>query len=88
MLGVKFYIGLILVQGSVFKGVVHFKKKKKLLLIIYSPPCHPRYPCHSLFSRKEIKVFDENIPGFFSIKWFKVQKTVLVQTANCSKGFK
>jgi len=44
---------------------------------------------------KEIKVFDENIPGFFSIKWtsmgtklFKVQKTVSVQTANCSKGFK
>jgi len=48
-----------------FKGVVHFKKKK--LLIIYSLPCHPRYPCHSFFSRKEMKVFDENIPGFFSI---------------------
>jgi len=30
---------------------------KNLLLIIYSPPCHPR-------CRKEIKVFDENIPGF------------------------
>jgi len=40
---------------------------KKTLLIIYSPPCHPRCPCHSFFSRKEIKVFDENIPGFFSI---------------------
>jgi len=39
------------------KGVVHFKKK---LLIIYSPPCHPRCPCHSFFSQKEIKVFDEN----------------------------
>jgi len=48
-----------------FKGVVHFKKKS--LLIIYSPPCHPRCPCLSFFSRKEIKVFDENIPGFFSI---------------------
>jgi len=47
------------------KGVVHFKKK--LLLIIYSPPCHPRCPCLSFFSRKEMKVFDENIPGFFSI---------------------
>jgi len=34
------------------------KKKKKLLLIIYSPPCH------SFFSQNEIKVFDENIPGF------------------------
>jgi len=47
------------------KGVVHFKKK--LLLIIYSPPCHPRCPCLSFFRRKEIKVFDENIPGFFSV---------------------
>jgi len=37
---------------------------KKLLLIIYSPPCHPRCPRLSLFSRKEMKVFDENIPGF------------------------
>jgi len=36
-----------------------------LLLIIYSPPCHPRCPCLSFLSRKE--VFDENIPGFFSI---------------------
>jgi len=33
------------------------------LLIIYSLPCHPRCPCLSFFSRKEIKVFDENI-GF------------------------
>jgi len=49
------------------KGVVHFKKPKKLLLIIYSPPCHPICPHLSFFSRKEIKVFDENIPGFFSI---------------------
>jgi len=32
------------------KGVVHFKKKKNF----YSPPCHPRRPCHSFFSRKEI----------------------------------
>jgi len=50
---------------SKIKGVVHFLKI--LLLIIYSPPCHPRYPCHSFFSGKEIKVFDENIPGFFFI---------------------
>jgi len=50
---------------GMFKGVVHFKKK--LMLIIYSPTCHPRCPCHSFFGRKEIKVFDENIPGFFSI---------------------
>jgi len=39
----------------------------KLLLIIYSLPCHPRCPRHSFFSRKEIKVFDENIPAFFSM---------------------
>jgi len=37
---------------------------KKLLLIIYSPPCYPRYPRLYFFSRDEIKVFDENIPGF------------------------
>jgi len=34
------------------------------LLIIYSPPYHPRCPCLSFFSQKEIKVFDENITGF------------------------
>jgi len=34
------------------------------LLIIYSPPCHPRCPCLSFFSGKEIKVLDEKIPGF------------------------
>jgi len=41
-----------------------FTLKKKLLLIIHSPPCHLRCPCLSFFRRKEIKVFDENIPGF------------------------
>jgi len=44
------------------KGVVHFFFFFKLL--IYSPPCHPGCPCLSFFSQKEIKVFDENIPGF------------------------
>jgi len=44
------------------KRVDHFKKKK--LLIIYSPPCHPVCPCPSFLSRKEMKVFDKNIPGF------------------------
>jgi len=39
----------------------------KLLLVIYSLPCHPGCPRHSFFSRKEIKVFDENIPAFFSM---------------------
>jgi len=49
------------------KAFVKEVKKNNLLLIIYSPSFHPRCPCHSFFSRKEIKVFDENIPGFFSI---------------------
>jgi len=39
---------------------------KKLLLIIYSPPCHPRFPCLSI-GKKENKFFEENIPAFFSI---------------------
>jgi len=37
---------------QLLKGLVHFWKK--LLLIIYSPPCHPRCPCLSFLSRKEI----------------------------------
>jgi len=52
---------------------------KNLLLIIYSPPCHPRCPCLSFFSRKEIKVFDENIPTSLGTKRFKVQMRVSVQ---------
>jgi len=52
-----------IIDLTVVKGVVHFQKK--LLLIIYSPPCHPRCPrLQNFFSRNEIKVFDENIPGF------------------------
>ena len=54
--------------------------------MIYSPPCHPRCSCLSFFSRKEMKVFEENIPGFFSILWtslgfngLKVQIAVSVQ---------
>jgi len=57
-------------------------------MIIYSP--HVIQDIHVIlifFSRKEIKVFDENITGFFSMQWtsmgtkrFKVQKTVSVQT--------
>jgi len=39
-------------------------KNKIKMLVIYSPPCHPRCPFLSFFSLKEIKVFDENIPGF------------------------
>jgi len=37
------------------KGLVLFRIKN--FLIIYSPPCHPRYLCLSFFSRKEIKIF-------------------------------
>ncbi len=50
---------------SMIKGLVHFQNKN--FLIIYSPPYHPTCSCLSFFSRKEIKVFEENIPGFFSI---------------------
>jgi len=46
------------------------------LLIIYSPPCHPRCPCLAFFNRKEIKVFDENIPGFFHLMDFNGKQTV------------
>jgi len=45
------------------KGVVHFKKKTfadNLLTPMSSK-------MSMSFSRKEIKIFDENIPGFFSI---------------------
>jgi len=38
---------------------------KKLLLIIYSPPCHPRCPCLSFFSQKErflMKTFQDFCP--------------------------
>ncbi len=37
------------------KALVHFQNK---ILIIFSPPCHPRCLCISLFIRKENKVFD------------------------------
>jgi len=32
--------------------------------MIYPPPYHPRGPRLSFFGQKEIKIFDENIPGF------------------------
>ncbi len=47
------------------KGLVDFQNKQ--ILIIYSPSCHSRCSCLSFFSRKEMKVFEERIPGFFSI---------------------
>jgi len=46
-----------------FKGVDNFKKK--LLLRIYSPPCHPRCPC--LISIENKLRFLMNFPGFFSL---------------------
>jgi len=58
-------------RKGLIKGVVHFKK---LLLIIYSPTYHPRCPRHAFFSRKEIKVFDENI--FLHIMDFTGNQTV------------
>ncbi len=35
------------------KGLVHFQNKK--ILIIYSPPCHPRCSCLSFFSQKKLR---------------------------------
>ncbi len=64
-----------LLKMPVFKGLVHFQNKK--ILIIYSPPCHPRCSCLSFFSRKEIKVFEKNIPGLFSILWTSMGANVL-----------
>jgi len=51
-------------------------KNKIKMLVIYSPPCHPRCPFLSFFSLKEIKVFDENFPGFSpydGLHWEPVQ---------------
>uniref|UniRef100_A0A671Q3B6 Hyccin-like n=1 Tax=Sinocyclocheilus anshuiensis TaxID=1608454 RepID=A0A671Q3B6_9TELE len=36
--------------GDVLKGEVHFQNKH--FLIMYSPPCHPRYSCLSFFTFK------------------------------------
>ncbi len=47
------------------KGLVYFQNKN--VLILYSPSCQPRCLCLSFFSRKEIKVFKENISEFFLI---------------------
>jgi len=38
--------------------IVYFKKKKKLFLIIYSPPCHPRCPHLSSVEKKLGVSFD------------------------------
>ncbi len=70
-LALNSYLG----KMPVFKGLVHFQNKK--FLIIYSPPCHPRCSCLSFFSRKEIKVFEKNIPGLFSILWTSMGANVL-----------
>jgi len=67
------------------KGVVHFKKKKKTFADNLLTPSHLRYPCPSFFSRKEIKVFDED---FLHIMHFNGNQTVQGPKDNCSKGFK
>ncbi len=51
--------------GTRLKGLVHFQIQ--ISWYFTHPPCHPRCLCISFFSRKEIKVFDENILGFVSI---------------------
>jgi len=62
----------------VVKGVVH--------LGVHSPPCHPRCPCLSFFSRKEIKVFDENIPGLSQYNGLHLDKTVQMRVSVQFKG--
>ncbi len=47
---------------SFIKQLVHFQNKK--ILIIYLPPCHPRFSCLSIFSRKEIKVLRKTFQDF------------------------
>ncbi len=58
----------------------------KMQFVWLSFGCHPLCLCISFFSWKQIKVFDENIPGFLSIylapmdsKRLKVKITVSVQ---------
>jgi len=51
------------------------------MLIIYTPTCHPRCPCVSFFSRKEIKVFDENISDFIGNQMVQGPKDSF--SANC-----
>ncbi len=70
--------------GSPFKGVVYFQNKN--FVKIYSPHVIQDVHVFFSFSRKESKVFEESIPGFFSIKWtsvgangLKVQSAVSVQ---------
>jgi len=49
------------------------------------------FTCLSFFSQKEIKFFDENIPGFFYIMDFNGNQTVQGPNESfsaASKGFK
>lgn len=50
-----------------FKGLIHFQNKQ--IPTIHSPPHHPKCSCPPLLSRKEIKVFEKNVPGLFSTQW-------------------
>ncbi len=56
---------LLLNNFTKFKALVQIQNEN--FLIIYSPPCFPTCSCLPLFSCKEIKVSEENIPGCFSI---------------------
>ncbi len=47
------------------KEEVHIQNEN--FQILYSPLRHPRCSCLSFFSCKEVKVFEENTPEFFSI---------------------
>jgi len=46
-------LAIVIIDSLLHKGVCNNN-----LLIIYSPPCHSRYPRLSFFSRKEMKVFE------------------------------
>jgi len=53
----------VLIWQIWLKGIVHFKKK--LLLIIYSPPCHPRCPCVFFLQTKRNEGFWWKHSGIF-----------------------
>jgi len=74
----------------IIKGVVHFKKKQKTFADNLLTPMSSKMSMSFFFSRKEIKVFDENMDFLHIMDFFGNQK---VQGPNesfsaASKGFK
>jgi len=58
-------MGHIVGMCLALKGVVYFFKKTFADNLL--TPMSSKILCLSFFSREEIKVFDENLPAFFSI---------------------